>query len=83
MKGREFQLRPLGRRGLVGVVCGHIHHAADKTIDGISYYNCVDWVDSFTASAKAFLPTTIVPTETLRRARPFGYCIHYSLLQSR
>jgi len=36
-------------RGLDGVVCGHIHAAAIKTIDGITYINCGDWVDSCTA----------------------------------
>ncbi|MEO8039969.1 MAG: UDP-2,3-diacylglucosamine diphosphatase [Betaproteobacteria bacterium] len=36
-------------RGLDGVVCGHIHAAAIKTIDGVTYINCGDWVDSCTA----------------------------------
>jgi UDP-2,3-diacylglucosamine pyrophosphatase LpxH len=36
-------------RGLHGVVCGHIHHAAVKTIDGILYLNDGDWVESCTA----------------------------------
>jgi UDP-2,3-diacylglucosamine pyrophosphatase LpxH len=35
--------------GLDGVVCGHIHSAAIKNIDGIVYINCGDWVDSCTA----------------------------------
>lgn len=34
---------------LDGVVCGHIHTAALKAVDGINYYNCGDWVDSCTA----------------------------------
>lgn len=37
------------RRGLDGVVCGHIHHAAIRTIDGILYTNDGDWVESCTA----------------------------------
>lgn len=37
------------RRGLDGVVCGHIHHAEARDIDGIEYYNCGDWVESCTA----------------------------------
>lgn len=37
------------QRGLDGVICGHIHHAADKTIDGLTYRNCGDWVESCTA----------------------------------
>jgi UDP-2,3-diacylglucosamine pyrophosphatase LpxH len=37
------------RRGLDGVVCGHIHHAAIRTIDGVLYLNDGDWVESCTA----------------------------------
>jgi UDP-2,3-diacylglucosamine pyrophosphatase LpxH len=37
------------RRGMDGVVCGHIHHAEKKHMDGITYYNCGDWVESCTA----------------------------------
>lgn len=37
------------RRGVDGVICGHIHHAADRTINGIHYINCGDWVESCTA----------------------------------
>jgi UDP-2,3-diacylglucosamine pyrophosphatase LpxH len=40
------------RRGADGVVCGHIHHAADKLIEGIRYINCGDWVESCTAIAE-------------------------------
>jgi UDP-2,3-diacylglucosamine pyrophosphatase LpxH len=36
-------------RGLDGVVCGHIHSAAIKQVDGLLYVNCGDWVDSCTA----------------------------------
>jgi UDP-2,3-diacylglucosamine pyrophosphatase LpxH len=32
-----------------GVICGHIHHAAAKKIDGLDYYNTGDWVESCTA----------------------------------
>lgn len=37
------------RRGLEGVICGHIHTPAIKRIDGVTYINCGDWVDSCTA----------------------------------
>ena len=37
------------RRGLDGVICGHIHTPVIKRIDGITYINCGDWVDSCTA----------------------------------
>jgi UDP-2,3-diacylglucosamine pyrophosphatase LpxH len=36
-------------RGFDGVVCGHIHHAAIKTIGGVQYLNDGDWVESCTA----------------------------------
>lgn len=37
------------RRGLDGVVCGHIHHAAMRDLEGVEYLNCGDWVESCTA----------------------------------
>lgn len=37
------------RQGADGVICGHIHHAADRMIDDIHYLNCGDWVESCTA----------------------------------
>jgi UDP-2,3-diacylglucosamine pyrophosphatase LpxH len=36
-------------RGMDGVVCGHIHHAEMREIDGILYANDGDWVESLTA----------------------------------
>ncbi|MRG72053.1 UDP-2,3-diacylglucosamine diphosphatase [Alphaproteobacteria bacterium HT1-32] len=36
-------------RDLDGVICGHIHTAALKDIDGITYANDGDWVESCTA----------------------------------
>lgn len=41
--------REARERGLQGVVCGHIHHAEIRTIDGILYCNDGDWVESLTA----------------------------------
>ena len=35
--------------GVEGVVCGHIHRAEMRTIDGIEYCNTGDWVESGTA----------------------------------
>jgi UDP-2,3-diacylglucosamine pyrophosphatase LpxH len=32
-----------------GIICGHIHHAADRMINGKHYLNCGDWVESATA----------------------------------
>ena len=37
------------RHGADGVVCGHIHVAAMRTIDGTLYLNDGDWVDSCSA----------------------------------
>lgn len=37
------------RSGAHGVICGHIHHAADRMIDDVHYLNCGDWVESCTA----------------------------------
>jgi len=36
-------------RGMDGVVCGHIHHAEMRDVDGILYANDGDWVESLTA----------------------------------
>jgi len=36
-------------RKLDGVICGHIHSAAIREVDGLRYINCGDWVDSCTA----------------------------------
>ena len=40
------------RRGVDGVICGHIHHAANRDINGVRYLNCGDWVESCTALAE-------------------------------
>lgn len=37
------------RRGVDGVICGHIHSAALRDIDGLTYVNTGDWVESCTA----------------------------------
>jgi UDP-2,3-diacylglucosamine pyrophosphatase LpxH len=41
--------REAKKRGAHGVVCGHIHHAEMRDIDGILYCNDGDWVESLTA----------------------------------
>ena len=40
------------RQGVDGVICGHIHHAADRDMNGIHYINTGDWVESCTAVAE-------------------------------
>jgi UDP-2,3-diacylglucosamine pyrophosphatase LpxH len=37
------------RHNADGIICGHIHHAADRTIEGVHYLNCGDWVESCSA----------------------------------
>jgi UDP-2,3-diacylglucosamine pyrophosphatase LpxH len=37
------------KHGFQGVVCGHIHHAEIREINGILYCNDGDWVESLTA----------------------------------
>jgi UDP-2,3-diacylglucosamine pyrophosphatase LpxH len=37
------------RRGFDGVVCGHIHHAEMREVQGVLYLNDGDWVESCTA----------------------------------
>jgi UDP-2,3-diacylglucosamine pyrophosphatase LpxH len=37
------------KRGFDGVICGHIHHAEIKDVNGIIYMNDGDWVESMTA----------------------------------
>ncbi len=37
------------KRGVDGVICGHIHHAEMRDIEGILYCNDGDWVESCTA----------------------------------
>jgi UDP-2,3-diacylglucosamine pyrophosphatase LpxH len=49
----ETLLHAARERGLDGVVCGHIHHAAIRETDlGMLYANCGDWVESCTALAE-------------------------------
>ncbi len=41
------------RRDLDGVICGHIHRAEIRDIDGIRYMNSGDWVESCTALSES------------------------------
>lgn len=45
----EAMIEEARRRGFDGVVCGHIHHAEIRDIDGVLYCNDGDWVESCTA----------------------------------
>ena len=42
------------QRGFDGVVCGHIHAAADRRIGNVRYLNCGDWVDTCSAIVEHF-----------------------------
>jgi UDP-2,3-diacylglucosamine pyrophosphatase LpxH len=48
----ETVARECKRRGFDGVVCGHIHHAQLRQLEGVEYMNCGDWVESCTALAE-------------------------------
>jgi len=37
------------QRGYAGIICGHIHKAANREVGGVRYLNCGDWVESCTA----------------------------------
>lgn len=50
----ESVARECKRRGLDGVICGHIHHAEIRELHGVTYHNCGDWVESCTALAEDF-----------------------------
>lgn len=71
------------RRGLDGVVCGHIHRPGVRELDGILYCNDGDWVEHCTAlvedrsgrlslvgcgDARVPEPSTAVPSPVLDRA---------------
>ncbi len=45
----EAVARETRKRGLDGVICGHIHHAELRQVGGITYANDGDWVESLTA----------------------------------
>jgi UDP-2,3-diacylglucosamine pyrophosphatase LpxH len=46
----EEKLAELAKaKGADGIICGHIHKAEIKMIDGVAYMNSGDWVESLTA----------------------------------
>lgn len=48
-KYEETVARAAKERGVDGVVCGHIHTAEHRMIDGIEYWNDGDWVEGCNA----------------------------------
>jgi UDP-2,3-diacylglucosamine pyrophosphatase LpxH len=50
----ELVAHEAGTRGVDGVVCGHIHTAEIRDIEGVAYYNDGDWVEGCTALVEHF-----------------------------
>ena len=51
----ENELAKLAKsKKMNGVICGHIHQAANEMIQGIHYLNSGDWVESLTALTEDF-----------------------------
>ncbi len=50
----EVVAQAAAHRGVDGVVCGHIHTAEYREIDGTAYYNDGDWVEGCTALVEHF-----------------------------
>ena len=48
-KFEEAVVAETSERGFDAVVCGHIHHAEMREVDGVLYCNDGDWVESCTA----------------------------------
>lgn len=48
----EILVREIQSHKVDGLICGHIHHASVKMIDGFLYTNSGDWVESCTALAE-------------------------------
>lgn len=41
-------------KGCDGIICGHIHKAENRIIDGVEYLNSGDWVETMSALAEDF-----------------------------
>jgi UDP-2,3-diacylglucosamine pyrophosphatase LpxH len=50
----KFSIQYVKSKNYDGVICGHIHKADIKTIDGIDYMNTGDWVESCSALVETF-----------------------------
>ena len=50
----QAMARMARERGADGIICDHIHHAEIREIDGITYLNDGDWVESCTALVEHF-----------------------------
>lgn len=45
----EILAKHAKKKGYDGIICGHIHKAEMRQINGVEYKNCGDWVESCTA----------------------------------
>lgn len=45
----DHMLQYCDEKGCEGAICGHIHHATIRDMNGLIYMNCGDWVESYTA----------------------------------
>jgi UDP-2,3-diacylglucosamine pyrophosphatase LpxH len=67
----EMLAQEARRHGADGVICGHIHHAAIREMEGATYLNCGDWVESCTALAEDFDGQfRVIEWSTERRGMP-------------
>jgi UDP-2,3-diacylglucosamine pyrophosphatase LpxH len=57
------------RRGLDGVICGHIHHAVIRDKSDFLYVNCGDWIESCTAVVEHFNGALEIVRWTTRSTR--------------
>lgn len=66
------------RRGVDGLICGHIHHPNDRMIGGVHYLNCGDWIESCTAigerpdGALEIIDWKAHVAKRVRRLQPFA-----------
>ena len=51
---RPFRTRRRSRSGLSGVICGHIHQAKIRRLEGVTFINNGDGVESCTALVEHF-----------------------------
>ncbi|KAB1075198.1 UDP-2,3-diacylglucosamine diphosphatase [Methylobacterium planeticum] len=72
-KFEEFLAAEARRVGADGVICGHIHHAANREIEGLRYLNTGDWVESCTAVVEHYDGTMeVLHYPSILRAREAG-----------
>ena len=60
------------RRGVDGMICGHIHRAEITEIDGVTYCNDGDWVESCTALRRGLRRTAVACCAGPKQAQLLG-----------